>query len=772
MTREEARAKYLELRSAGYNDEEAKDAIRSGQVDDPTAQYWDALIQQESGGRQSAVSPAGAVGIAQVMKATGPEAAALAGREWDEEAWRADPEYNAAIGRAYLRAQMRRFGDPELGLAAYNAGPGRVQQMVEQGRQLPEETRNYVPAITGNSTQEQPPMAMTRDQARQYAQQRLAEGADLATIKAELQQQTAQAAPAMPAQQQAPAPQMQTMQMPPEVPATLAPPQGAQPQAAPALASLASMAPAGGPAAQPQPQAPQQQLPPTEAGSRPGDIDQILQGYLREAWPAMSGDPGSRGIHAFGRGVADLLRGGRQLWNQLGYTEEDQRDLEYLKNQQASAKQFEEEINPTGSGLNIQDVAKMTPSMMTFAAGPSGIAGGASMGALQGAAAPVSPTESRLDNTLLGGAVGGAAGGVTSGIKLANFLRDRLKNTVSSREALGDFTERALGAPRGGDVIPTYKSVGEKVTGKLKSLEGKFSKAYDQIEKAADLPKVSLLRSAKVGEEFSLSDDVAKVLSPKARNVLHTMSKAPEGVKNYRPRTTFSDVRETIRELRATARKLGRDDVTRIQLKRAEGMLDDDLQVWSGKSSSAKEAYLSALDLDKAYRREVVPFYSKKTPVGKYLASETMDEKALNAAFLGDESGTAIKDLQQRVPEVTGDLRKLYGSKLREARGDVPTIRKLESGTTGEALLSPPEREYLGKLAQEIYREGGPSQHSAIMPTGAKRLLEKALFSEDLQRVLGGLRPYGQTAPPSIKPGTEQLIRYLRAAGVNKATED
>lgn len=793
MTREEARAKYLELRSAGFNDEEAKDAIRSGQHEDPTASYWDALIQQESGGRQSAVSPKGATGIAQVMPGTGPEAAQLAGREWNEDAWRNDPEYNSAIGRAYLRAQMRRFGDPELGLAAYNAGPGRVQQMLDQGRQLPPETRNYVPAITGNS-QEQGNMAMTRDQARQYAQQRLAEGADMATIKAEIQQQMGQ----MPAQ-------AQTTQMPqqemapasapvapptPEVPPMLAPQPGAQPPAAPALASLQSMAqPAPQPAA-PVP-APQPELPPTEAGSRPQDIDQIAQSLLREAWPAMSGDPGSRGIHAFGRGLADLLRGGRQLWNQLGYTEEDKRDLEYLKNQELEARKFEQEINPKGSGLNLQDIAKLTPSMMAFGGmGPSagaGVAGtlggGAAAGAIQGAAAPVAPNESRLDNTLIGGGVGLAAGGLTGGVKLTNFLRDRAKNTIGTREALGDFTERALGAKRGGNIIPTYKSIGNKVTSQVDDLQKQFSKLYKEVELDEALPPVTLLRSARAGDEFSLSDDVARVLSPRGRRVLQQLDQSstvtspivgPKGEAiQYPQKTTFRDVRETIREIRAATRKLNPGDTAALQLRRAEEMLNDDLLAWGAKNSKTEAALSAARQVDSRYADEVVPFFSKDTKVGKYFTSGEMDEQAFNRSFMSDEAGMAVEDLQRRVPGATGDLRKLYGSKLREARGDVPTIRKLESGTTGEALLSTPEREYLQKLAQEIYREGGPAQHSSVMPTGLMRLLEKTTFSEDLQRMMGGLRPYGQQAPTqNIRPGTDQLIRYLRATGVNQATED
>ncbi len=39
----------------------------------------------------------GAVGIAQIMKDTGPEAAEAAGLPWDEVRWKNDPAYNFCI---------------------------------------------------------------------------------------------------------------------------------------------------------------------------------------------------------------------------------------------------------------------------------------------------------------------------------------------------------------------------------------------------------------------------------------------------------------------------------------------------------------------------------------------------------------------------------------------------------------------------------------------------------------------------------------------------
>lgn len=122
---------------------------------------FEILIGTESGGRQFGkdgkplASKAGAVGIAQVMPDTAPEAARLAGLPWDEERYRNDPEYNRALGRAYFGQQVKDFGgDLAKAYAAYNAGPGRLAGALKKAddnghpdqwlQYLPAETRAYV----------------------------------------------------------------------------------------------------------------------------------------------------------------------------------------------------------------------------------------------------------------------------------------------------------------------------------------------------------------------------------------------------------------------------------------------------------------------------------------------------------------------------------------------------------------------------------------------------------------------------------------------------
>jgi D-alanyl-D-alanine carboxypeptidase len=104
-----------------------------------------AVMHQESGGEQQATSPVGAMGLMQVMPAT---------YEGLRERYQLgddpyDPHNSILAGTAYIREMYDRFGSPGF-LAAYNAGPERVQNYLAGRASLPDETVNYVAAITPN----------------------------------------------------------------------------------------------------------------------------------------------------------------------------------------------------------------------------------------------------------------------------------------------------------------------------------------------------------------------------------------------------------------------------------------------------------------------------------------------------------------------------------------------------------------------------------------------------------------------------------------------
>lgn len=107
-------------------------------------------VQSESGGRRYGAdgdylrSPAGAMGEWQVM----PETARDPG--FGIRPWAGTPDDLARVGKDYQDAMYRRYeGDPAKMWAAYNAGPGRLDDAIRRGGDnwlqfMPQETRNYV----------------------------------------------------------------------------------------------------------------------------------------------------------------------------------------------------------------------------------------------------------------------------------------------------------------------------------------------------------------------------------------------------------------------------------------------------------------------------------------------------------------------------------------------------------------------------------------------------------------------------------------------------
>lgn len=103
-----------------------------------------AVIRQESAFRPCAVSPKGAMGLMQLMPQTA------------EQFHLADPfnaTENVSAGAQYLKRLMERFkGDLKLALAAYNAGPGRVdgeQPSVPDIRETQDYVNNILKTLAG-----------------------------------------------------------------------------------------------------------------------------------------------------------------------------------------------------------------------------------------------------------------------------------------------------------------------------------------------------------------------------------------------------------------------------------------------------------------------------------------------------------------------------------------------------------------------------------------------------------------------------------------------
>lgn len=92
-----------------------------------------AIARRESEFDETIVSPAGAMGLMQVMPATAERMSSVAGLSYDRGKLTSDAAYNAALGSAYLAQLTARFG-PALTLVAagYNAGPNRAAAWIDQ----------------------------------------------------------------------------------------------------------------------------------------------------------------------------------------------------------------------------------------------------------------------------------------------------------------------------------------------------------------------------------------------------------------------------------------------------------------------------------------------------------------------------------------------------------------------------------------------------------------------------------------------------------------
>ena len=134
-------------------------------------QWIRAVMQVESGGQthwkggQPITSTAGAMGLMQVMPGTYDELRYAHGLGGDPY----DPHDNIMAGTAYIREMYDLYGYPGF-LGAYNAGPERYRQYVEEGRPLPRETQRYMDIIAPQIAGILPGQDGGSDRMTQYAE--------------------------------------------------------------------------------------------------------------------------------------------------------------------------------------------------------------------------------------------------------------------------------------------------------------------------------------------------------------------------------------------------------------------------------------------------------------------------------------------------------------------------------------------------------------------------------------------------------------------------
>jgi soluble lytic murein transglycosylase-like protein len=96
-----------------------------------------AVMHTESGYYNFARSSVGALGLMQIMPATGEMLAREAGIPWTGPDLLFEPTLNLRLGTRYLAMLHGRYGDWKQALAAYNWGPGAIDRKLAEGETLP-----------------------------------------------------------------------------------------------------------------------------------------------------------------------------------------------------------------------------------------------------------------------------------------------------------------------------------------------------------------------------------------------------------------------------------------------------------------------------------------------------------------------------------------------------------------------------------------------------------------------------------------------------------
>jgi hypothetical protein len=133
--------RYLKERRSSLDDAEiaqvAATIVREANLHEIDPNLVLAVIHVESRGNAFALSPVGAMGLMQIMPATGEELADRLDIPWRGAQTLFDPLVNVRMGVAYLEQLENRYGSMPTALAAYNWGPGRIDSRLRHGVALP-----------------------------------------------------------------------------------------------------------------------------------------------------------------------------------------------------------------------------------------------------------------------------------------------------------------------------------------------------------------------------------------------------------------------------------------------------------------------------------------------------------------------------------------------------------------------------------------------------------------------------------------------------------
>lgn len=151
----EVKAAFIAQRipDVGYNQimkhQLARDIVELSEAAGMEPFFIASVISAESSFRQNALSPAGAVGLMQLLPSTALGVSKNVGAVTLSQVRISDNRINIALGIEYLRILQKQFrGDQRLMLAAYNWGPGNVEKVNRDWSRIPRSVKQYANKIT------------------------------------------------------------------------------------------------------------------------------------------------------------------------------------------------------------------------------------------------------------------------------------------------------------------------------------------------------------------------------------------------------------------------------------------------------------------------------------------------------------------------------------------------------------------------------------------------------------------------------------------------
>jgi hypothetical protein len=442
------------------------------------------------------------------------------------------------------------------------------------------------------------------------------------------------------------------------------------------------------------------------------------------------------------KGALESARGVRQLLNKMTGDDEE---LASLNAQESDIRRRDAPLEARSEGDYFEVAGKVLPMVAATALAakaaplviPSAIksavkapailskpvisalaALGINMGAggLSGASGALTEEEEAAGNRSTDAAIGTALGIIPAagqlGFRGAKEIYRRATRALPEEE-VAKFAANNLGATSRTAAIDKLR---ELVGGKVGELKSAASTAYNAAENNPALRPVDLSGAREVlgGAGDTLTGDITLKLNPQVGKVIAGLTgKAEDAV-------SFGDVRESQRILKAKMRKLDPSSEAYQAYSGTHDLLDQQLSKWANQADvpspqnllgDAPELSLEAKHLglarqaDEAYRRDVVPFMNRKKVLGQVYGGGEFPMGAENK-LLHPSAGAEVRDIIERVPEMEGVMKKLYGANVLDQTSTSGMANALNKPAIDQ-ILTNEERVMADKLVKALRERTG-----------------------------------------------------------------